>query len=234
MYDAIIVYSELEEMIQEVEGIRKRDVDYVLALTINNLAFDAMKSVEKQMGSNLKITKKQMLSAFGVKKATKSSKVAELFVDEGKWQYKALQHHFNAGDRFRKGLESMLRYKGLMTQGEILTPSPNTKLKRSAYKRISEQIKTGKRTVSAKGRVSRERYFFVPSRSHSHLSAGIYAQMPNVPFPVSILRIASKPNYRKRFDLLEIVEKVSTRRANIHLGKALDKVLAQNHHRGWK
>ena len=230
----MIVFADLNQMLLEVEGIRKRDVDYILASAVNNLAFDALGSLKKELGSNLNIKKKQMLSAFRIKKATKSTKVAEIFVDESKWQYKALQHHFHAGDRFRKGLEIMLRYKGIMTPNEILTPSPNTNLKRSAYKRIAEQIKTGKRTKSAKGRVSKERYFVISSNSNSHLSPGIYASMPNVPFPVSILRIASKPNYRKRFDLLETVEKVYSRRGHIHLGKAIDRILKQNYHKGWK
>ena len=234
MNAVIIDDKELIEMIGEIEDIRTRDIPYVLATTLNNLAFDAKEEAEKSLKEDLNIHKKALTRAFRVHKATKRNLEAELYVAQDKWQYRVLQHHFHGGDRIHKGLEKYLRYKGYMGKDEILTPSPGTSLKRSVYKRITEQVKTGRRTTSKSGRVSKEKYFVISSSANSHLSAGVYARMSSVPYPISILRIASKPNYSKRFDLEEIVVDVYSKRANKHLGDAIDRTLTLNAKRGWK
>jgi len=234
----------LIEMIEAVESIRERDVPYILATTLNNLAFDAKDEAEKRLKEDLNIHKKALTRAFRVNKAAKRSLEARLFIDDWKWQSKVLKHHFYGGDRVRKGLEKALVYMGLLEKGEILTPSPNVKVSRGAYGRIMSQLKVhyksgydGNETERSrkrnKGRV-KERYFIITSFANSHLSPGIYARMPGVNYPIAILRIATKPTYRKRFDLKKIIIDVYDKRANKHLGEAIDRVLTLNAQRGWR
>jgi hypothetical protein len=58
--------------------------------------------------------------------------------------------------------------------------------------------------------------------------------MPDHKKPISILRIAKRPNYKKRLKSFEYqVEHLQKKNMQKHIDKAIDKVLFMNRSKGW-
>ena len=229
-----MITSNIEQIIQELGDFEKKQLPYALRLTSNNLAFEVMNAMKKEFASELHISKKGVISSVRVKKATKSKPFAEVYIDEFSWQHKVLKHHFYGGDRDRKGLEKALIYWGYMYKWEILTPSPGVKIKPSTYVQILSQLKldykagynsnetTRSRLRKIADKKSRARYFLITGKSKSPLAPGIYATMPGHDKPISILRIAEKPTYKKKFDLARTTNEVYAKKADKLFTKALE------------
>jgi hypothetical protein len=131
-----------------------------------------------------------------------------------------------------------------MTKDEILTTPPGVSIKPSTYVKIIAQLKVvyksgysaneTKRSRFRNASRRRERYFVIPSWSRSHLHPGIYARMPDHKKPISILRIAKRPNYKKRLKSFEDqVEHLQKKNMQNHIDNALNKVLLMNRSKGW-
>ncbi len=234
----------IKELIKDIDGLRDRDIPYIAMLSLNNLAFDTKKSIDQEIGGKLNIRKKKLTTSVRVKKATKSSLTATVYIDEWSWQHKTLKHHFFGGDRDRKGVEKALIQLGYMSRNEILTPSPGVSIRPSNYVKMISQLKLTyksgyasnetKKSRFKKRRKEKERYFLISSYTRSHLHPGIYVRMPDYKKPICLLRIVKAPNYKKRLTNFEdTVNKVHDRRKDIHLGDAMKKVLLQNKSKGW-
>jgi len=240
----ISIDHNLDEAIKELGYLRDRDLPYIQRTTVNNLAFDALESMKREIGGKLNITKGSIPNSFRIKKATRDSNYAELFVDEFRWQHKVLAHHFSGGDRERRGMEKALIRSGYMYKGEILTPSPGVKIRGSAYIQMMSQlklnIKAGYSANETKGsrskansRRTKARFFIVTGKSKTTMAPGIYARMPGHDKPICMLRISEKPNYKKRFDLESTVSKVIARRYSKHFNEAIERASSINKMKGW-
>ena len=233
----------VKKLLKAVGKIEKKDIPYVTMTATNNLAFDAKHTVEREIMSGLNIKKKSLTSQLRVKKAKKSNPYAILFVDNGKWQYKVLAHHFKGGDRERKGMEKAMIYLGLMHRKEILTPSPGVTIKPSVYVQMMSQIKLfykagfdanqTKRSKYRNARKTKARYFVITGKSKSTMAPGVYAMMPGHDRPICMLRISEDPTYRKRFDLGESVRKVYAARGAKHIDSAVKRANAIRQAKGW-
>ena len=229
-----MITSNINQIIKEMTDFEKTQLPYALRLTSNNLAFEVMNAMKKEFVSELHIGKKSVISSVRVKKATKSKPYAEVYIDEFSWQHKVLKHHFYGGDRDRKGLEKALIYWGYMYKWEILTPPPGVKIRPSTYVQILSQLKldykagyNSNETQRSKLRKiadkkSRARYFLITGKSKSPLAPGIYARMPGHDKPISILRIAEKPTYKKKFDLNRTANEVYAKKSDELFKKALE------------
>jgi len=237
-------FKSITEAAVELGKIRDRDIPYVSVLSLNNLAFDAKESIDKEIAAKLNIKKRPLISSVRINKASKSKPYAKIFVDEWSWHHKVLLPHYFGGDRERKGLEKSMIYFGYMSRNEILTPPPGVTIKPLTYVKMISQLKlvyksgysaneTKKskfRNMSKKG----ERYFVIPSYKKSHLHPGIYARMSDSNYPVCMLRISKTPNYKKILTSFEdTAQKVHDRRKNIHLSEAIEKVFNSNTLKGW-
>jgi len=225
------IENNIEEIIKGMTYFEKKQLPYMQMLTANNIAFDALDSVKAEIRGKLNIKKQAVPSSFRIKKATKARPYAELFVDEFSWQYRALIHHFKGGNRERKGLEKAMIHQGFMYKHEILTPPPGVTIRPQVYVQIMSQIKLNfkagynanetKQSRKRKGaNKTNARFFVITGKSKSPLAPGIYARMPGHDKPVCLLRIAEKPEYKKQFDLNDVLVKVITRRGNDHFSKA--------------
>ena len=233
----------VKKLLKAIGEVEKKDIPYVTMTATNNLAFDAKQTVEREIRSRLNVKRQSLTSQLRVKKATKSNPYALLFIDEGKWQYKTLAHHFKGGDRERKGMEKAMIYLGLMHRNEILTPSPGVTIKPSVYVQMMSQVKLfyksgfdaneTKRSRYRNARKTRARYFVVTGKSKSPLAPGVYARMPGHDRPICMLRISEKPTYRKRFDLGESVRKVYAARGAKHIDAAVKRANAIRQAKGW-
>ncbi|MDM5272093.1 hypothetical protein PGH07_07865 [Sulfurovum sp. zt1-1] len=237
-------FNSIKDVVKDLDGIRDRDIPYIAITAANNLAFDTKESIDQEITYRLNISKKKLLSPVRITKATKSNLFVKIFIDEWSWQHKVLKHHFFGGDRDRKGLEKAMMEFGHMSRNEILTPSPGVTIKPSTYVKIISQLKLVYKSGYSANETKRsrfrnrsrqnERYFVIPTYKRSHLHPGIYARMPDHDKPICILRISKQPKYKKRLTSFEdTVNKVQSRRSDIHLGEAIDRVMKQNKRMGW-
>ncbi len=229
-----MVTSNINQIIKEMGEFEKKQLPYALMLTSNNLAFEVMNSMKKEFATELHIGKKSVISSVRVRKATKLKPYAEVYVDEFSWQHKVLQHHFYGGDRDRKGLEKALIYFGYMHKWEILTPPPGVKIRPSTYVQILSQLKLDykagynsnetkrSRLRKTANKKSKARYFLITGKSTSPLAPGIYARMPGHDKPISILRIAEKPTYKKKFDFNKTANEVYAKKSDELFKRALE------------
>jgi hypothetical protein len=227
--------SNVSDLIKSFEVLEK-DVAYVQMSVINDLAFHAQKSVKQEVKHQLHISK-GAIASFTVKKAKKTNLFAVLHQDT--WKADVLEHNIRGGDRSRKGMEKAMIYNGYMSEDEILTPSPGTKIKSYVYTQMMSQLKLNykagylanetKRSRKRKGkRGTAARFWIVGSFSRSHLSPGVYARMPGYNKPICILRISKRPSYRKKVNLDAVVQKVVDRNITKYYKKAVDKALQLN------
>jgi len=192
-----------------------RDMPYISMLAINDMAFDAKDSLKKSMLAGLEIEKASLANAFRIKKAKKTNLTAVLFVNKDSWQYKALEQHYEGGDRARKGMELMLQSMGAIKKSKILIPM--AKIRKRGYSDI-------KNALNSKAKSD---YFLATktAKKTAHLNEGIYARVNAGHKVVGIMMIRDKPNYKKRFDITSITEKVVNRRFEQHFNIAFKRAI---------
>jgi len=227
----IKIESNFKDVLKGLNYFEKKQLPYIHMLTTNNLAFDFLDTMKLEIDGKLNIHKKQIPSSTRVKKATKSKPYAEIYVDEWSWQHKVLEHHFKGGDRERRGMEKALKRLGYISGNEILTPSPGVKIKSITYVQMMSQLKldykagynsneTTKSRLKNRASKTNLRFFMITSKTKSHLAPGVYARSPLMDNPIIMLRISSKPNYKKQFDMAKTLEIVYQRRGFEHFNNA--------------
>ena len=223
-----VEHKDINKLLKQF-GAFEKDIPYIVRTTTNNIAFEALQKIKAEVRGKLNISKQKIPNSWRVRKATNQRPYAELYVDEWSWQHKVLAHHYSGGDRARKGLEKALIYLGYMDKSDILTPPPGVKLRPSIYNKIIAQLKLTYKSGYSANETKRSRarkkdklrFFLVPKHSKKNMHPGIYARMDGVDKPICILRIARKPNYKKRLDAVTIAKKVISRRFESHLYKAV-------------
>ena len=240
----VVMRSNVKQVLKEL-GAFERDIPFILKETANDIAFEAIRKIKAEVQGKLNITKKQIPNAWRVRKATKARSYAKLYVDDWSWQKRVLEHHYYGGDRARKGIEKAMIHLGLIDKDEILTPPPGVKVRPSTYAQIMSQLKLfskagfvaneTKRSRARKKRQGKDkvRYFFVRKGNRQGLHPGVYARMEGINHPVCILRVASKPHYRKRLDAVTIINKVIERRMRTTLAQNVEKAWAFRRAKGW-
>ena len=237
----IDVQSNIKDIIKRFDNFQKRDLPYITATTLNNIAFDVIDTIKRDIAKELNIKKRAIPNALRVKKATKKSLYAELYVDEFSWQHSVLKHHFFGGDRERKGMEKALIYMGYMHKWEILTPSPGVTIRPYVYVQMMSQLKLNYKAgfsanetqKSRKRNKTTTRFFIITGKSNSPLAPGIYARRPGYEGVICMLRIAEKPNYKKRFDLEKRAQLIIASRSNKHFRDAINRANSIRKKRRW-
>ena len=229
----VSIFSNIDEVINSLDDLQKKQLPYAVMVATNILAFDYWDKQKKEVSGGLAWKNVKAPNTIRILKATKQRPYAEIYVDESHWGYYALMQHFQGGDRHSKGMEKKMISKGYMYKWEILTPSPGVTIKAGVYNQMIAQLQL---TSSTLGYVANEtkrtkkrsiaknssRYFIITGKSNSPLAPGVYARMPGSESPVCMLRIAEKPTYRERFDMEETLSKVYDRRGLKYFNEALE------------
>ena len=240
----VVMRSNIKQVLKEL-GAFERDIPFILKETANDIAFEAIRKIKAEVQGKLHIRKKYIPNAWRVRKAEKSRLYAELYVDDWSWQKRVLEHHYYGGDRQRKGIEKAMIHLGLIDKDEILTPPPGVKIRPSTYVQIMSQLKLfskagfvaneTKRSRTRKKRQGKDkvRYFFVRKGNRQGLHPGVYARKEGSSHLKCILRVASRPHYKKRLDAESIVRKVIERRMRTTLAANVEKAWAFRRAKGW-
>jgi hypothetical protein len=242
------IETNMNEMIEGLNDFEKTQLPYAMILTANNIAFDAMKSARALISG--KFGNKSLAKAVRVKKGTKQRPYAEVFIDDYvPWRENALVTLERGGDRERKGFERSLIRSGYLKRSEIVTPDDGI-VKPWVYTQIMAQLKLNnvagytanessasfKKKQKAISSSKQSRFMLVTSnkmaysgkggkifRKKTGLAPGIYAKLAVDDLaPVRILKIATKPNYKKHWDLNNIVQTVYERRGKEHFNNAMN------------
>ena len=241
----ISIESNIKRFIQGLKAFENKDIPYATMVATNNLAFDAMRAIRREVATKLHIRRKSIPTAWRVKKATKQRPYAVLYVDEWSWQYKALRHHYTGGDRARKGMEKAMIRLGYMHPQEILTPPPGVYIQPHTYVEMMSQLKLNYKAgfMANETKASRKRrerlrgkgvrYFIITGRNPSPMAPGVYARVPGIDHPVCMLRIAEKPEYQKRLHDKQIVESIYRLKGKQYFEDAMARALAIRKAKGW-
>ncbi len=227
----------LDKLHKSMSAISKQ-LPFAIMNTLNDLAFDGMDSMKSEVKGKLKLKNQKIPNAFHIKKATKKTLQVKLSIDDWKWQADVLKPHFYGGDRKRKGMEKAMIYAGAMSRDNILTPPPGVKIQSSTYVQMMSYLKlnykagydANRNDKSKRKNKTRAKYFIATRKSNKtrHLHPGIYARMDDgvKDKPISLLRVARRPNYKKIFDLEKTFMKVIKRRGSKYFYKNLEQAMA--------
>ena len=208
----------------EIKGLDKlqkdlkklsRQIPYAVMLTLNDLAFDAQKSLSAEIkgGLNARVNTSK---AFLVDKSKKTNLIAIVRM-KGDWHKPALQHHYFGGEAEQIKFEQAMISRGYMT--DAFSAIPLKRMGRARYRTVSNATRTGIRSYS--------KMFVVPTNNKNkrtkHLHPGIWTRQKRKSKPVILF--TKEARYQKRFDMRKTVEKVVKRRAAKYFWKNLDKAM---------
>ena len=209
-----------------IEGIQSKlrdmstQVPYAAMLTVNELAFEAQKSLNAELSAGLN-TRVNTSKAFVVDKAKKTNLVATVRM-KSDWHYLSLQHHYQNKEAYQIAFEREMINLGFMSDNNSAIPLK--KMSKNVYAKLLYEVKTGIR-VKSKGALGAGNKFVIPvtnkskSKRASHLSPGIYQRKKN---GLKLLMLFTpEAKYKKRFDMRKTVTKVFDRRAEKYFFKNL-------------
>jgi hypothetical protein len=206
----------------KIEGLKRlekrlstlqKQIPYTMALTLNDIAFDSMRSLNGDLKGKLK-TRVNTSKAFAVEKATKTRLTASVHMKHD-WHYLSLQHHYRGGKTaFQIGFEREMIRRGHMTNSN--SAIPRKKWGKKKYSSTLKALNTRGGNLFVVSVMNR-------SKKTRHLHPGIYMRLKTKVKP--ILLFTEEANYKKRLDMEEIVGKVVRRRAEKYFAKNLKKAM---------
>ena len=207
----------------EIEGLDKvtsnirtlsKQLPYALQLTLNDLAFDARESLNKEIKHKMNV-RVNTSKAFVVDKAKKTDLSATVRMKRD-WHWLSLQHHFNGGDAEQIGFEREMIKRGYMTDNNSAIPIK--KMGKAKYKTILN---------ASRPALKNNKYFVVKIRNKNkrskHLAPGIYQRLKRKVKPIVLFTQEAK--YKQRFDMFTTVEKVVKRRSREYFFKNLGRAM---------
>ena len=203
----------LPELMRKFKTVPNQ-INYASMLTLNDLAFDARESLNKEIEHKMKV-RKNTAKAFVVDKATKSELTATVRM-KSDWHWLALKHHYFGGEAEQIAFERAMIARGYMTDSNSAIPIK--KMGKAKYRTVLNATRPALRG---------SKYFVVKTRGRSnktkHLAPGVYERMRRKVKPIVLFTREAK--YRKRFDMYATVEKVVDRRAADYFWKNFAKAM---------
>ena len=203
----------------------QKQLPFATSLALNDTGFDVRESLNKGTQGAFHKPVKFTQKAFLVKKSKKRQLIAVVYAQdaEGKDRARYLRFGTAGGTRPQKGYEKYFE-KGVPNDGSIpsgsyFVPGPSVKINASGNVSLPN-IKKISKGISGKPRGG----FFIGTPRGGNRPPGIYRRSRKQLHPYFIAT-QNKPNYKKRFDIQKIGNKVIQRRFNAHFNAALIKSL---------
>ena len=203
----------------------KKQLPFATSVALNNTGFDVREGLNKGTQGAFHKPVKFTQKAFLVKKSKKRQLIAVVYAQdaEGKDRARYLRFGTAGGTRPQKGYEKYFG-KGVPNDGSIpsgsyFVPGPSVKINASGNVTLANLKKISK-GISGNPRGG----FFIGTPRGGNRPPGIYRRSRKQLHPYFIAT-QNKPNYKKRFDIQKIGNKVIQRRFNAHFNAALIKSL---------
>ena len=203
----------------------KKQLPFATSVALNNTGFDVREGLNKGTQGAFHKPVKFTQKAFLVKKSKKRQLIAVVYAQdaEGKDRARYLRFGTAGGTRPQKGYEKYFG-KGVPNDGSIpsgsyFVPGPSVKINASGNVCL-DNLKKISKGISGNPRGG----FFIGTPRGGNRPPGIYRRSRKQLHPYFIAT-QNKPNYKKRFDIQKIGNKVIQRRFNAHFNAALIKSL---------
>ncbi|WHI52971.1 hypothetical protein P3339_09475 [Microbulbifer sp. MLAF003] len=209
----------------------KKQLPYASSVALNNVAFRIRGEERSAMGRVFKNPAKLTLNSVLVKKATKCSGIAKIFIRDqatnGTAPSKYLAPSVIDVKRNDKRFERALQHMGVLPSGMYVVHGKAARLNKhgnisaATYKKILAELRAG----SGSGQDKKGKYFV--GKVNGVLGVWKRAGSKRRPTVKPILIfLRGKPDYKKRFPFLRIAEGIARRHLPIELNKAMDHAIA--------
>ncbi|WP_444939436.1 hypothetical protein [Microbulbifer sp. JMSA002] len=221
----------------------KKQLPYASSVALNNVAFRIRGEERSAMGRVFTNPAKLTLNSVLVKKATKRSGIAKVFIrDEatkGTPPSKYLAPAILGIDRNVKRFERALRHAGLLPAGMYAMHGEGARLNKhgnisgGTYSKILSQVRasrdpTQNATNSKRSKAKRgitKGYFVGKIEGTLGVWQRVGYKRRRSVRPILIF-VKKKPEYRKRFPFFRIAEGIARRHLPVELDKAMDRAIA--------
>ena len=204
----------------------QKQLPFATSVALNNVAFDARKSINAGTRSAFQVPVKFTQTAFLVQKSKKKSLIAFVYAQDktGKDRARYLRFGIEGGSRPQKGMEAYF---------ENAVPNDGT-IPRGAYFMPTSLVKTnasGNVTQATLRRITKgisgspRGGFFIGTPRGSGRPPGIYRRSREQLHPYFIAT-TDRPDYKPRFDIEQIGGKVVQRRFGFHFNAAMTKAMS--------
>ena len=204
----------------------QRQLPFATSVAINNVAFDARKSINQGTKSAFNAPVKFTQTAFLVQKSKKTTLTAFVFAQDktGKDRARYLRFGIQGGSRPQKGMDVFFS-NGVPNDGTIPSGSyfmPTSLVKTNAAGNVTQAtLRRISKGIGAEPRGG----FFVGTPRGGNRPPGIYRRSREQLQPYFIAT-QDRPTYRGRFNIEPIGAKVIGRRFGTHFNAALSKALS--------
>lgn len=240
----ISVKADVKAALRHLDSVKRQQVPFATSKAINEVLKTSAPAVQAEMRRVFDRPTRWTLNSYRVLKwANKRSLYGIVgFKDVG---YKGgpdrksgpaagdyLQPHMQGGARGAKGLETLLRRRGLLGAGEFVVPSSYAP--RDAYGNVS--LSTIKKILAnlgaltdaysntpkggGRGGKKKSEYFFTRRGVRGARLTAIWRRAGDSAIPMFIV-VSGAPTYRRVFDHVKVVQKEVNRRFPVEFDKAL-------------
>ncbi len=179
--------------------------------------FDSASPYVKRSTYSTSATKTNLTSIIGLKDKKPAGGTAPAVL---------LKEHFGGGARGNKPMEKALMAIGNLPTGWRVVPGAGMKLdaygnpKRAAVAELLGALRSRQQVYKGRGkRIALVGYFVIPVGSGSHLEPGIYWRSARAIRPMFMF--VRSAQYRKRFDLPQIAQRVVSESFQVEFDRAL-------------
>ncbi|WP_445360533.1 hypothetical protein ACJJIL_19150 [Microbulbifer sp. EKSA005] len=212
----------------------KKQLPYASSVALNNVAFRIRGEERAAIGRIFTNPANLTLNSVLVKKATKRSGVAKVFIRDqapnGTAPSEYLEPSVIDENRADKRFERALRHAGLLPRGMYVVHGKEAKLNKHGnisvgiYKRILAELRanSGSKKSRADSEQGTKSKYFV-GKINGKL--GIWKRAGGKRNPTAkpiLIFLKGRPNYRQRFPFIGIAQGIARRHLPIELDKAMD------------
>ncbi len=249
---AISIKHDINKLQAELGRTRKSQVPFAIRLTLNQLARNSKKDLDKQIVARIDRPTRFTQRAIATKNATRRTMTSRVMVKERRNENKLLEHLFTGGGRIAKNAEGTLRGLGVLPRGKFIVPgkfAPRDSfgnIRRSFINKLVKYFQTFKpannnestlspgvwiRKFDRRQKKSRKKQgktgsfeFFVVHKQISSRGSSKRGSKRVAPEPV--LLFVDRPRYRRLFNMEETARQVILRDLSIEFRKAYERAVS--------
>ncbi|WP_299078950.1 hypothetical protein [uncultured Paraglaciecola sp.] len=249
---AISIKHDIRKLQEEMGRTRKSQVPFAIRLTLNQLARNSKKVIDKQILSRIDRPTRFTQRAIATKNATRRTMTSRVMVKDRRNENRLLEHLFTGGGRTAKNAEGTLKGLGVLPSGKFIVPgkfAPRDSfgnIRRAFINKLVKYFQTfrpdsnttstlspgvwirrfdrgQKKTRKNQGKTGSFEFFVV----HKQVSGGGKSRRGKKrKAPEPVLLFVDRPRYRRLFNMEETARQVILRDLAIEFRKAYSRAVS--------
>lgn len=119
---AISIKHDISKLQEEMKRTKKSQVPFALRLTLNQLARNVKKDIDRQIIARIDRPTRYTQRAIKTVNSKRATMTSRVMVKENRGENRLLEHLFTGGGRTNKKAEGMLRGLGVLPSGKFIVP----------------------------------------------------------------------------------------------------------------